>query len=88
MKKLGFLALVMVMALGVGCAQKIWKHHSHSDFNQFNRDKAECEMEALKYGQTSMFGNDYMTNAFMTGQREAQIFNGCMQLRGYYLDDK
>ena len=82
-----FIFLLIVTLFGItGCSKEMeWRHNSHSDYNRFNQDKSECELEALKFGQTSMFGGDWMSNAVFSSQRQNQIFQGCMRVKGYYL---
>lgn len=79
-----FIIIFLMFALS-GCGKSVWDHREHSSQNQFEKDKRECEYDSIKYGQT----NDYYRTAIVAGfadaMRQQEIFNSCMNAKGYYL---
>ena len=88
--------LILVAFLFLGCSKTVWKHYSHNNVNQFNRDKADCLYQShrdAKIAYPYRYKPDEtrweaftrgFTLGFRQGMHQGELFMLCMEARGYY----
>lgn len=88
--------VIAVVATFLGCAAQpgyMWKHHSHADKAQFDKDRAQCEYEAAQGTASYSQGATARTysgavaqgigEGFTIASRRAELGVLCMKAKGY-----
>lgn len=66
------------------CGPTVWRHNQHSDPSRFEQDKRECHYDSIKHGQATGYYSSGVGAGIADGLRQNEVFNACMQARGYY----